>query len=224
MKSSKHIISILLIATLLCTMQIQAQFKFGLHGGVGSSNYAGKDFPDTNTPKTGLTGGIYFEWELNMTISIGTELNYDEKGTLYNFAPRDATNVVSDSELNYLTLPFLVKAYMGYNAHFYVYSGASASYLLNSTNNVSATEYGYTINSDTFFPYKFRDLDASVLIGFGVNFKEIILDFRYQRGIVDIYEGDDSPSIKNQFISVTLGFSLYKKKTQYCFNPIRRVD
>lgn len=193
-------------------MQMQAQFKLGLHGGIGSSNYAGKDFPDSNTPKTGITAGMYFEWELNMTISLGTELNYEEKGTLYNYAPRDATNVVSDSEQNYMTLPFLVKAYLGYNAYVYVYTGASASYLLNSTNNVSATEYGYTINSDTFFPYDFRDVDASVLLGFGVNFKEIIFDLRYQRGIVDIYQGKDSPLIKNQFVSATLGFSLYKKK------------
>jgi hypothetical protein len=209
---------------LVCSFHTSAQYKFGIHGGIGSSNFTGKDYPDSNSPKRGITAGMYFERELNMTIAIGLELNYDEKGTLYNFSPKDATNVVSDSRLHYLTFPLLIKAYLGYNAYLYFYTGASASYLLNSTNTVSATEYGYGINSDPFYQYEFRNMDAAVLLGFGVNFKELIFDLRLQQGIVDIYKGEDAPSIKNQFITATLGYSLYKKKTQYCFNPRRRVD
>jgi hypothetical protein len=219
--SLRHIISIAILSLFLT--QIQAQYKFGLHAGVGSSNYTGKDFSSDNTPKTGITAGMYFEKEINLTIAVGTELNFEQKGTYYNFYPKIATDVSSDTYLEYLTVPILLKAYIGYNAYYYFYIGASASYLTKSSNTVKATEYGYAIASEPFFPYEFKKLDAAVLIGFGINFREIILDMRYQHGIVDIYKGENPPSIKNQFISVTLGFSIYKKKVQYCFDPRRRV-
>jgi hypothetical protein len=190
---------------------------------MGSSNYSGKDFPDDNKPKLGMVAGLFFERELNLTIALGTELNYEQKGTGYNYMPKVGTNISFDSHLEYLTVPILVKAYLGYHAYYYFYIGGSASYLTNSSNKVLATEYGYPIASEPYFPYEIRKFDASVLAGFGVNFREILLDFRYQHGVVDIYKGDDVPLIKNMFFTATLGFTIYKKKALFCFNPWRRV-
>jgi hypothetical protein len=202
---------------------LQAQYKFGIQGGIGSSNYHGKDFSNDNQPKLGPTAGIFYEHEINLTISITGEIDYDKKGTNYNYYPRIATNLSFDSQLEYITVPLLIKAYIDYNAYFYCYAGISGSYLIKSSNLVSATEYGYPIGWEPFFNYKIRNYDASILLGFGVDIKEIMLEIRYHHGIVDIYQGDNVPDIKNQFVSATLGFTIYKKKVLHCLDPLRRV-
>jgi len=200
-----------------------AQYKFGIQGGVGSSNYHGNDFSTDNQPKTGITAGLFYEREINRTISLGGEINYEQKGTSYNYSPRVATNISSDSHLEYLSVPLLAKAYLDYNAYFFCYTGISAAYLLNSSNLVKVTEYGYIIDTKSFFDYDFRKFDAALLIGIGLDIKEIILNIRYSYGIIDVYKGSNVPDIKNQFISVTLGFTIYKKKSMSCLNPWNRV-
>jgi hypothetical protein len=215
-------ILIVLVSTAF-SISLNAQYKFGVHAGWGLSNYLGKDFPSDNQPKFGPVAGFYYEHELNLTVSIGTEVNYERKGTSYNYYPRVATNISCNSNLDYISVPLLMKFYIDYNAFYYFYGGVSGAYLMNSSNKVSVTEYGYEITPETFFNYKFRKFDASVLAGFGVNFKEVILDFRYQYGIIDIYKGDNTPDIRNSFISATLGFTIYKKKVMHCLNPLRRI-
>jgi hypothetical protein len=218
---SPKILSVLFFCLII--LPIQAQFKFGIHGGLGSSNYTGSDFSDDNKPKLGVVGGLYFERELNLTIAIGTEINYEQKGTFYNYSPRIAINVAPDSRLDYFSVPLYAKAYIGYNAYYYFYAGVSGAYLSYSSLAVSVTENGYPITTETFFDYEFRKIDAAILAGFGVNFRELILDLRYQHGLIDVYKGNHVPSIKNMFFSVTLGYSLYKKKKEYCLNPMRRI-
>jgi hypothetical protein len=215
--------TLLIILISLFPTWLHAQYKFGIQGGMGSSNYHGKDFPNNNQPKFGPTGGIFYEREINLTISIAGEINYDKKGTNYNYDLGIATNLSFKSQLEYISVPILVKAYIDYNAYFYCYAGISGSYLTKSSNKVTARDYGYIIDSEPFFNLKIRNYDASILLGFGVNFKEIILDIRYHHGIVDIYQGNNVPDIKNQFISATLGFTIYKKQVQHCLNPLRRI-
>jgi hypothetical protein len=215
-----------ILTIVFCTcyfINISAQYKFGVHGGIGTSNFRGNDFPSDNQPKKGPVGGIFYEHEINYTISLGGEINYEKKGTTYNYYPRVATNIRSDSRLEYISVPFLIKAYIDYKAYFFCYGGISGSYLINSSNDVLVTEYGYPIATAPFFNYEFRKYDASILLGFGINIKEIILNVRYQHGIVDIYKGTNSPDIKNQFITATLGFTIYKKKVLHCLNPLNRV-
>ena len=197
---------------------MRGQYKFGIHGGMGSSNYLGKDFSSDNTPKLAPTGGLFYEHELNPTISLATEINYEKKGTSYNYSPKVATNISSDSKLEYITVPVIGKAYIDYKAIFYCYTGISGSYLTNSSNKVAVTEYGYTIDPEPFFNYQFRKFDAALLAGFGINIREIIFEMRYNYGIVDIYKGFNPPNIKNKFITATLGFTIYKKKVFHCMN------
>jgi len=215
-----------ILIVFFCTIYVvnlRAQYKFGLHGGMGYSNYRGNDLPSDNQPKTGPIAGIFYEHEINLTIALSGEINYEKKGSSYNYIPRVATNISSNSQLEYISAPFLIKAYIDYKAYFFCYGGISGSYLINSSNKVIATEYGYPINSAPFFNYEFRKFDASLLLGFGINFKEIILDIRYHHGIVDVYKGTNSPDIKNQFLTATLGFTIYKKKVLHCLNPLNRV-
>jgi hypothetical protein len=195
-----------------------SQYKFGLQGGAGISNYTGKDFSSDNEPKFGMTAGLFFEREINLTLSFGFELNYDKKGTFYNFYPHVGTTVSVDSRLSYLTLPVYTKAYFGKKANYYLYLGVAGSYLKDLKSSVITTADGFSTPLSPFFPYTYNDLDASVIGGAGLNFYGIILDIRYHYGVVNVYGGHNVPSIRNTFISTTLGYTLYKKKVTTCFN------
>ncbi len=211
-------IFIILLIDLFIGFNTFSQYKIGLQGGAGISNYVGKDFPPDNEPKFGITAGFFFEREINLTLSFGTEFNYDQKGTFYQYDPRLGTTVKVDSRLKYLTLPAYIKAYFGKQANYYLYLGVAGSYLINYESSDYATENGFEISSAPYFPFSYNSLDASVIGGCGLNFYRIILDIRYHHGIVNIYGGHNVPSIRNSFISATLGFTLYKKKVLSCFN------
>ena len=203
---------------MLLIANVSGQYKIGLQGGVGISDYVGVDFSNDSEEKLGIVAGFFYERELNLTMSIAFEFNYEQKGTFYRFFPLKTTEVVVDSRANYLTVPLLMRAYFGRNAEFYINGGLSASRLFNQTTKHSANEYGYKILSDPFFNYKLNNWDASILAGFGFNVYDIVLDIRYHHGIVNIYEGKNAPIIRNHFISATLGYTLYKRKVQRCFN------
>jgi len=209
---------IFLLINLFIGSTSYAQFKVGLQAGAGISNYVGKDFPPENEPKSGITAGFFFEREINLTLSIGAELNYEEKGAYYQYDPRLGTTLKVDSRLTYITLPVYTKAYFGKQANYYMYLGVAGSYLAKCESTDFATENGFEISSDAYFPYSYNSLDAAVLGGIGINFFRIVVDVRYEHGVVNIYGGHNVPSIRNSFISSTLGFVLYKKKVISCFN------
>jgi hypothetical protein len=200
-----------------------SQYKYGILAGAGASNYLGPDLPSENQTKIGLVAGLFYEYQINYTFSIGSELKYEQKGCAYNYYPRIATNVAIDSRLHYFTLPLYMKANLDFKAYSFFYGGASASYRLNSTNKVRVTEYGYEIAAEPYFSHTLRNFDASVFIGFGINFREFIFDMRYHHGIIGIYEGTNIPEIRNRFVSSTIGYTMYTKKVQYCVNPRRRM-
>jgi hypothetical protein len=222
MKPGLKKISVVLIILAL-SISLKAQYRFGILGGLGSSNYHGKDFSSDNKPKIGPAIGLFYEYELNPTLTIGTQANYEKKGTWYNDYPRVATSVICDSRLDYVTVPLYLKAYIDYKAFFCVYAGVSGSYLLKSSKYVDVTEYGYIITPETFFDYDFRKWDAALLVGFDANYKGIFFDMSYSYGVIDIYKGNNVPSIKNMFITAKLGLTIYQKKVFHCLNPHKRI-
>ena len=202
----------------LIPVLIFSQYRFGVQGGAGVSNYVGSDYSSDNDSKFGPSAGIFFEREVNLTLCLGFELNYEEKGTFYKDYPREGTTVSVDSRLKYIGLPVFAKLYFGKKADFFLYIGLAGQYLLSGENTVNATEYGYIIDSEPFFPYTFRNYDATVSGGGGFNIGKMSVDIKYHHGLINVYDGKNVPSIRNSFITATLGLTLYKKNVINCFN------
>lgn len=223
----KEIILIFILLFVL-VQSSNAQYRFGLSGGLTVSSHTGKDFSATDFPKTGMTIGIYYEQEINRTISWLIKPSFEQKGANYSFEPRFDTRVDVNNNLDYITLPFLLKANFskranynrkasfGRQMNYYVTGGISLSYLVSHTNEVHAFENDFEIDSGPFFSYSFNDIDASVSVGGGVMWREIFIDFRYIHGIRNLYSGKDVPVIRNQLISLTLAYSLYHKRNVSC--------
>lgn len=198
-----------------------SQYQFGFRGGVGISDFVGSDFSKVSTPKLGMEVDMFYEREFNPTLSIAFELNYNQKGSKYEFFPKENTTVFIDIRSTYIHLPILLKAYFGHKANYYLYTGVSYGKLLGKSLSHYAKEGDFEIPSEAFVPYELSNNDASVIFGFGFVFQKIILDFRYQHGLTNIYQGLDAPAIRNHFACVSVGYVLYKKKVSKCMGSGR---
>lgn len=235
----KYKVLVSLIMLLAVFKPLAAQYRFGLSGGVIASNHVGDDFVTTDFPKIGMALGFFYEAEINQTMSLLVEPSFEQKGAVYSFEPRFDTKVNVDSDLDYFTLPLMIKANfsskpgLGAKSNFgkknrsrknpryrsrvnyYLTGGISLSYLVSSKNEVHTFQNGVEIDSSPFFPYSFSKIDASVSIGGGVMWKEIFIDLRYARGLRSVFEGQNVPEVRNHVVSVKLAYSLYRQKSYY---------
>ncbi|MEN8121973.1 MAG: outer membrane beta-barrel protein [Bacteroidota bacterium] len=205
-----------------------AQYRFGLFGGLNISSHTGKDFTTTDFPKTGMTAGFFYEREIDKTLSWVIAPSFEQKGAKYTFEPRFDTRVEVNNDLDYFTLPLLLKANFskrpnynrkasfGRQMNYYVTGGISLSYLISHPNEVHTFENDVEIDSGPFFPYSYNNVDASISIGGGVMWREIFIDLKYIHGIRNLYSGKNVPVIRNHIISLTLAYSLYHKKNVPC--------
>jgi hypothetical protein len=209
------------IITTLCLTATYAsatgQYRLGFQGGVGVSDYVGKDFLSETKTKTGIVASFFYEYEVNLTLSFATELCYEQKGAFYKHIPREATELYIDTRASYITVPIIARFYFGKKAEFYINTGVSASRLIDYSMSQAAYEYGYKILYEPFFNFKLNNWDASVIAGFGFNVYDFLLDIRYHHGIANIYKGENSPVVRNYFLSATLGYTLYKRRVERCF-------
>lgn len=194
-----------------------AQYRFGLSGGLTVSSHTGKDFSATDFPKIGMAVGFFYEREINRTISWVIEPSFEQKGADYSFYPRFDTRVTVDNDLNYFTLPVMLKANFGRKINYYVTGGTALSYLYGHKSEVHAYENDFEIDAGSFFPYSFNAIDVSLSIGGGIMWKEIFLDLRYVYGVKNFYSGNNVPDIRNHMLSLKLAYSLYRKKNTPCY-------
>ncbi len=206
-----------IISIILAHNILFGQYKYGIQGGMGVSDFIGKDYLYETDAKKGITASFFYEYEINLTLSFAFELGYEQKGAFYKHIPREATELVVDTRTGYMSSPIMIKAYFGRKAEFYIYAGLAGSRLINESVSHSVTEYGWGV-TDVYYNYKLNKWDASVIAGFGFNVYDIILDIRYHHGIVNIYEGTNSPNVRNHFLSATIGYTLFKRKVNKCFN------
>ncbi|OQX96174.1 MAG: hypothetical protein B6I20_14745 [Bacteroidetes bacterium 4572_117] len=213
---------------LLIVQTITAQYRLGITSGLNVSNHTGKDFPSTNIPRIGYAFGFFYEHRINSIISIVAEPLYEQKGAEYTDYPRFDTRVTVNGEFDYLTVPLMIKASFSKRPNnnrkakfteqlsYYITGGLSISYLSSYSNEVHAYDNDFEINSDTFFPYTYNNIDVSVSVGGGVMWREIFLDLRYIHGMSSLYKGSNVPEIRNHLISLKLAFVLFGKKVIPC--------
>ena len=213
-QKNKIILTIALF--LLCTHPTTAQFRFGLTGGLTVSSHTGKDFSATDIPKFGMTFGFFYEREFNKIVSIVVEPSFEQKGSEFTYFPKSNTKVTVDAELDYITIPIMLKANFGHNINYYLTGGLALSYLNKYSSDVHAYFKEFEIDSSPFFPYSYDNIDASVSIGGGIMWREIFFDLRYVLGIRSLYGGKNVPDIRNHMLSLKLAYSLQRQKYVPC--------
>lgn len=169
--------------------------------GMNISNYASSE--DSN-PRVGLAAGAEFEYQISKMLSVSAGVMYSMQGakstqsTTIPFGPTIKATMTAKTD--YINIPIL--------ANVYVFKGLALKVGVQPGFNVSSR---YVISSQgTDVSGNLSDLnidvkafDFAIPVGLSYEYRNIVLDARYNIGVTKIAKNDDS---KNRVFQLTLGY------------------
>jgi len=165
----------------------------GIKFGFNSSKFTGKDIPGkgiANIP--GLTLGYFINYEFSSRFSLQSELLFTTKGSRIN----TVGDIYLHNVFTYMEIPVLAKWTFVTEKKWrpYLHGGPSFDLKLLAFN-----EEG--------FPEDYRKIDLGLILGAGVSFNKISLGMNYNHGFLNFDRSEKNIDLKNQTISVVVGFS-----------------
>ncbi len=192
---------ILLSSIMMCSLTTFAQHEVGtftIQPKVGL-NIANITDADDNDPRIGLAAGAEFEYQITQLFSMSLGAIYSMQG-IKATSMESGIKVHSTMKMDYINFPILANIYIakGLAIKFGVQPGFNVLSKIKSSAqgydvSVSLSELGIDTNS----------FDFSVPVGLSYEYKNFVLDGRYNIGVTKIVDGDDS---KNRVFQITLGY------------------
>ena len=185
------------------------QYAIGIFGGVNNSNLTG-DAPPGSTYESDIGFGVGILGEFNITsdVKISLQPMFQQKGTRIAYSvpserePRDSIDI----NINYFSVPVLLKVYGGNNL-LYVSGGFDFGFKLDATFRRIPTGEEKDI-SDSF-----TDFDIAAIIGVGAQFKislfYIFIEGRYSQGLGNISSPKEGEPEELNHSFRTTGLQLY---------------
>ncbi len=171
-------------------------FEIGVKAGLNAADF-GQDF-QTNNLLLGGHAGVVVGMVLNNNFDVQLEGLYSMQGAKFSRNGLDYTE-----KLNYVSIPLLVKLYVGQGFSFHI--GPQFSWLLNATR--SGGEGGDLDIKEEYEPY-----DAGFCVGFSyLLLSDVSFGARYSTSLIDI-DGAVTPGFTqtNNVIQLSIGYLLIK--------------
>ena len=149
---------------------------------------------DKSKINVGIVAGAEAEYQVMDFLGVSAGLMYSQQGVAYDVTGTNKLN------LNYLNIPVL--------ANFYVYKdlalkvGIQPGFLLTAT----AKEEKGNVKTETDVKDKVEGFDLSIPMGVSYEFRNFVLDARYNLGATKILKGADARSSRNSVFMITLGY------------------
>ena len=193
MRIPKLIIALVLF--ILTTYGISAEgfFSKGVKFGFNSSRFTGTDIPGKGVASMpGLTLGYFINYEVSSQFSLQSELLFTTKGSRIN----TVGDIYLHNIFTYIEIPVYAKWTFATEKIWkpYLLGGPFLDIKLLAFN-----EEG--------FPEDFRKIDLGLILGGGVSFNKISLGMHYNHGFLNFDQSEKNINLKNQTISVVVGFS-----------------
>lgn len=200
----KNILFIILV--FLCS-NLHAQFM-ALPGIKAGANYATLYGDGEQKGIIGFHIGGLAEIQIRHNIFFQTEFLYSLQGANYEVV-NEFADYTNKSTLNYLNVPLMIKAYLnGYEDGWFLEAGPQISFLVRGKQTIEGTYNGIDIYEEADFSesYSATDLAACIGIGNRVYDSNFFFSVRYNHGLTDINETEDS-ELKNYngVIQVSIG-------------------
>lgn len=194
------LVGMLLIASTLSFAQ-QNRITFGVEGGISIANLTTDDgnYKDVYESRTGYAAGLAFQYNFPKVLSLRTGIMYELKGTSFPF---DSASIAANPsaaqdalmEIDYLTVPLLLRATFGDKINFYVNAGPYWALLLKRIMVLeAASSYASDQEIDLTDDTEKTEFGISAGVGAAAVFNErivISLEARNNLGITDIEPGD----------------------------------
>ena len=192
------------------TQVSNAQFSVGLLGDLSSSNISGSAPSGTMySGRTGLGGGLIFDYKVTDEVTISLQPMYLPKGTTisYDLKSYEEERDSVDVKFSYVTIPIMVKVKA--TKVVYVTSGFDVGFLQ------SATKTNINVDGEEDISDNISSTDISVNFGVGFTFKvgsfNLFFEGRYSQGLfnaskfTDDNENDISSDFKNTGTQLLFG-------------------
>ena len=185
MKTLKTLLFLFIMSVVITA---NAQFKFGVGGGLNFASLSGDD-SDGFKSATGFNAGIMTEIKLPAVVGFEADVLFSTKGATFNFL-----SLSEDLKLSYMDVPVVIKFYTVKVLSLQV--GAQYSMLM------GADFAGSDVKDNL------KSSDLSAVIGFGVDVSKLHFSLRYNYGLSTI--DDTGADLKNNVLMLTAGFWIKK--------------
>lgn len=134
--NNKVVIGIIFAFINIATYGQSDKFELGIEGGPSLISILGdKSTEQSYSPTIGFSGGPFFQYNLNKTFSLRTNIGFERKGFCYETQGIDiiSTRTVSidvDVYYDYLVFPMLIRASFGNNVLLFADAGPYVGYLM----------------------------------------------------------------------------------------------
>lgn len=164
--------------------------------GLNIANYTGSDDSD---PRIGLAAGAEFEYQITNMFSMSA-------GVLYSMQGAKATETVQGvkanvtSKTDYINIPILANIYVAKG--FAVKFGIQPAFNVKSDYEVSAQ--GVSVSGSlSDLGVDIKSFDFAIPVGLSYEYKNFVVDGRYNIGVMKMVDNDDS---KNSVFQFTVGY------------------
>ncbi len=216
----KRVAAVFFLAVLIAVLgvspalaQEESPLRFGVKLGLNISEFRGSDIAGLGELldwKAGFCGGVFMSYDVNEWFTLQPEILYSMKGMKLGFMDESAT-----VSLDYIDIPILatVKIPVEGTLRPFIYAGPVFGINVRS-------EASSTLSEDEDSELDLSDytngFEFSLALGLGLNIgiagREMILDFRYEPGLTNVYDTpsdvDQTVEWKNDAIAILFGFRI----------------
>ena len=190
------VLSVAILISVTLSFAQQNRITFGVEGGISLATLStdNANYKDVYESRTGYAAGLAFQYNFPKVLSLRTGVMYELKGT---FFPTDSASAVANptatidalEQIDYLTVPLLLRATFGDKINFFVNAGPYWALLLKRTLILEAAANYAGEEIDLTDDTKKTEFGISAGIGASAVFNErivISLEARNNLGMTDI--------------------------------------
>lgn len=191
----------LLMTAVLSVMCVYAQNDVG---GFSIQPKVGVNFADATNlsdsdARVGFVGGVELEYQISDMFSVAGGVLYSMQGAKDAMLGVDENNILNDVsetlELDYINIPIVANVYLVDGLA--VKLGIQPGFNVRSKYKVSVSSASASETIET------KNFDFSIPIGVSYEFSNIVVDARYNWGLIGIQEDSD---VRNSVFQITLGY------------------
>ena len=196
----------------------EGEFNITPKAGVGIADLTGKLFDQTKAegsydatlrPIASFVGGIEGEYGINDNLGVSIGLLFATQGA------KTKDNMFKITE-NYLNVPIMLEYYPFTNVGLAFKAGVQAGFSFRRRVKVDGVTYsadyvlqrnkwGHPSYVESELSKQFNKVDLAIPLGISYEYRNVILDVRYNLGLINIMK-DDPENSKNRVWQFTLGY------------------
>lgn len=215
----KFLFAIAMMVAVSANAQVEeGEFYLIPKAGVGIADLTGKLFDPTQSgtnydatlrPITTFVGGIEGEYGINDKVSFSAGILFAMQGS------KTKDNMFKIKE-NYINVPLMLNYYPIPNCGLAIKAGAQVGFTIRKRITIDGMEYsadyivarnywGRPVYVESELSKQFNKVDLAIPVGISYEFSNIVLDARYNIGLINVMK-DDPENSKNRLWQFTLGY------------------